>query len=185
MTDPIDMEVFEDTVHEWFSTATGLTTIWRDQSKVQPQRPFASLKIIAGPSPLSPDWEIRSNYDAGRPAGQEIELTTCVPSRLTVSCQVMSGSQNPTNNARFYMLKALGSLTKESTLALFRAQQIGIERNEDVQDIPELVGGEFDSRSGMDVVFGAPLNETEYNTYIEKVQIKSTALGIDETIVEP
>lgn len=185
MTDPIDMQEFEDTVYTWFSAATGLTTIWKNQSKTQPVRPYATLRVIAGPVPLSPLWEDRSDYDVGRPAGAEIEMTTCVPSRITVSCQVMSGSQLPNENARFYMLKAMAALSRESVQAVFREKEIAIEQNEAPQDIPELVGAEFDSRSQMDVIFGAPLNETEYDTYIEKVGLKSPELGIDVIIEEP
>ena len=182
LSQPIDMETFENTVHSWFTTATGLTAIWTNQSAPQPAKPYATLQVIAGPTQLSQHWETRTNYDVGRDPGEEVELETGVPCRITVACQVLVGqpaARQATTNARAYMLAASAALSKQSVLDLFAAEEIAIERVESPLDIPAIVGAEFDARSSMDVIFGAALNVSEFTGYMDKVELKSPALGID------
>lgn len=63
VTLPFDFSAAEDAIHDWFSTATGLTTVWRDQSAPQPAYPYGSLLIIAGPTKLGGQDEVRESTD--------------------------------------------------------------------------------------------------------------------------
>ena len=183
VSDPIDMEAFENAVHGWFSEVTGLETIWRNQSAPQPEYPYASLLVINGPDPLAPQWEQRYDTDLGRPAGQEMRVTVCVPCRFTVSCQVYVGTpdaRNPQVNALLFMTKAQSSLSLPSVLAVLWAAGIAVERSGSVQNISAIIEDAFASRANMDVVFGASLSLEELTGYLAKIQAESVSLGIDQ-----
>lgn len=55
VSEPLDFETFENAIHAWFSGSTGLTTVWANQSAMQPQYPYATLDVISGPS-ISGQW---------------------------------------------------------------------------------------------------------------------------------
>lgn len=46
---PITWGTIENGIHAWLSGATGLTTIWENQSAPQPAFPYASLQVTNGP----------------------------------------------------------------------------------------------------------------------------------------
>jgi len=182
---PIDMEAFENAVHEWFSTNTGLMTIWRQSSSPQPERPYGSLLRVAGPVAISPHWEVRASTDLSREAGKEIAQEACVPCRITISCQAhvaQPDGSNPNQNAEFYINKAQSSLSLPSVGVTFKAANISVLQPGEVQNLNQIVEDSFESRANIDVIFGASLSLTEYVGYIKTVQVKSTALGIDETV---
>jgi len=179
---PIDLKVFRDTVQAWFANATGLQTIWRDQSAMQPEYPFASLLIINGPDPVAPQWEERLSFDSGRPQGEEYQIDVGVPCMFTVSCQAyvgMPAARAANLNAVAYVARAQSALSLPSVLAAFREKNIAVVRPEAVLNLDELVGDAYVSRANMDVVFGASLSLSEYTGYIDKAELKSAQLGID------
>ena len=181
---PMDFEVFQNAVHEWFAEATGLETIWRDQGAPQPKYPYGSLKVISGPVTPSSLWEERRDYDEDRAAGQEIRLTTCSPCQLTVSCQAyvdQPDARHPGFDALQYLSRARAALSLESVRAdNFRPKGIGVISVNPPQDLSSLIEDAIVSRANMDVVFSAALNIEEYTTWIEKVHGTSTSLGIDQ-----
>ncbi len=181
--DPIDMESFENAVHSWFSDATGLVTVWREQSTPQPKLPFGSLLITTGPEPVAPQWEWRYDTDLGRPAGSEVRVTSGVPCQFTVSCQTYVGQpdgKNPQVNARYYINRALGDLQKFSVLTDLHAAGVGLVRTGGILNISEVIEDAYVSRANTDVTFGATLSIEEYIGYIEKIHAISTELGIDQ-----
>ena len=179
---PIDMEAFQNAVHNWFSSVTGLETIWRDQSAPQPKYPYGSLRVISGPEAVAPQFEQRRDTDLDRDEGEEVRLTECVPCRLTVSCQTYVGmpdARNPQLDAPYYMNRARGSLALESVRAELWVAKIAIERPGPVQNINEVIEDAYVSRANMDVAFAASLSVEEYTGYIAKVELESTGLGFD------
>ncbi len=182
---PINMETFENAVHEWFSTNTGLMTIWRQGSAPQPERPYGSLLRIAGPVAVSPHWEIRNSTDLTRAAGREVAQEACVLCRITISCQAhiaQPDGSDPNQNAEFYINKAQSSLSLPSVGAVFRAANMSVLQPGEVQNLNQIVEDSFESRANIDVIFGASLSLTEYIGYIKTVQVESTEFGIDETM---
>lgn len=182
---PIDMETVENAIHRWLSEATGLQTVWRNQSAPQPEYPYASLRIITGPDPIPEGFELRDLTDTGRPDGYEIEQNVCAPCLMTVSCQAYVEGEDgnkPSGNARSYLDKARAALFLPSQQALFEAAEISVVRSNPVTDISALTNERFVSRAGMDVQFNCVMNLSEYVGYIEKVAVESTALGVDEII---
>jgi hypothetical protein len=183
---PIDMKIFQDTVYDWFTDATDLFTIWRNQSGPSPGYPYAALQILNGPIPAAPQWETRRSTDLGRPAGEEVKFTTYVPCTFVISCQgyiKTPDARDPTQDATWYLNKAQSSLSLASVQTIFRAANIAYLTTSDVQNIPEIVGDAYTSRANIDVTFGATLQQEEFFGYINEVQTVSTTLGIDQTIV--
>lgn len=183
---PINMSDFEDAVHTWFVNATGLQTIWTNQSAPRPDYPYASLNVTAGPLPVSPIWELRDSTNLSRPAGQEIEFIGCVPCTFTISCQtyvVLDAANDPNYNALDYMVRAHGALSLPSFLSALETAQISVVDRGQVGGLPEeIVNDAYVSRSNLDVTFGASLNAKEYAGYISQVQIINTAWNIDKII---
>lgn len=182
---PIDMEAFQNAIHAWFAEATGLETIWRNQSAPQPEYPFAGLAILSGPEPSAPQWEQRFDTDLNRPEGEEVRISVGVPCRFTVSCQVYVGmpdARNPAINATAYMIAAQSSLSLPSVLADLCSAGIAVERPGVVQNLDEIIEDSFVSRAAMDVVLGAVLTLEEFTGFVSKVKVKSDSLGIDATL---
>jgi hypothetical protein len=182
---PISMSDFEDAIHTWFVNATGLETIWVNQSAPRPDYPYASLNITAGPIPVSPIWELRDSTNLSRPAGTEVEFIGCVPCTFSISCQTyvnLENANNPNYNSRDYIIRAHGALSLPSPLALLQAAQISVVDRGTVTNLDEVINAAYVSRANLDVTFGASLNAIEYAGYISQVQIKSTAFGIDTII---
>jgi len=180
---PIDFEAFENAIHSWFSDATGLETVWRQQSAPQPEHPYGSLQVIAGPTPESPAWDERCDTDLTRPRGQEIHEELVVPAQVTVSCQVhvpMPDARNPGYNAVSYVQRALGALAKPTVTDALRAAGVAVVRHGPVQNLNEVIEDAFESRANIDVIFRVSLTEDDYVGYIAKINAESTTLGIDQ-----
>jgi hypothetical protein len=180
---PIDMEAFQNAIHDWFSGSTGLQTIWRNQSAPQPEHPFGSLMILSGPEQYSPAWEERDETDTGRPLGEEIKQTVTVPCRFVVSCQAyveQVDARNPNHDAASYINKAKGALGLSSYLQDLNTANVSVSTVGPVQNLTALLESEMESRANMDVVFSSVLSLDEYVGYIEKVHATSTELGIDQ-----
>lgn len=178
---PLSIEDFENAIHDWFSTQTGLFTVWANQGVPQPEYPFGLLKILSGPIADSPAWDHIMETDLTRPRGQEIEDTTTVPAQITVSCQALvelPDGRNPVRDARSYILRALGSLSQYTVQSALRLAGIAIVRAEPVLNLTDEV--EEISRANLDVVFRVTLLERDFVGYIEKVHAESTQLGVDQ-----
>jgi len=177
---PIDMEAFENAVHAWFSSASGLFTIWQEQGAPQPDYPYGSLKIISGPTALAPQWEIRQTYDAARPLGQEIKFEYAAPCRFTVSCQAYA--KQGALPAVTYINRAMAALSTITTQTTFKVAGVAMERYSAVRNIGKIINETWLSRANIDVQLTALLLISEYTGYVTSVGIESTELGIDFTI---
>ena len=182
---PIDMLIFQGTIHTWFINATDLVTIWSNQSAPKPDYPYAMLQITNGPRPLAPQWEIRRSTDLGRPAGQEIEYNYHMPCQFDISCQAyidMENARDPNKNAVWYLNKAQTALSLLNVQTTLAESNVTYINTSEVQQINEVFGDAYKSRANIDVTFGTVLSALEYHTYIERVQIVSSSFGVD-TIV--
>lgn len=179
MTAPL--ELFENAVHAWFADAVGIETVWRMQSAPQPELPFASLRIIDGPTPIGRAITCQTELQ-GQPLGQEIKLESRLPCSVTVSCQVfvaMPDARNPGYNARTYIVLALTALSLQGVREALWSQGVSVITTGMVQDLSALAESEHESRANLDVTFGIVLTAAEYVGYIETVQLKSTGMDLD------
>jgi len=182
ISDPIDMEAFENTVHQWFSQASGLQTEWENQSAPQLPRPYGSLSITAGPRAVSHSWE-HQEIDSGiNERGKEILVVDVVQASITVSCKVHVGrpdSRNPTYNALNYINRAEGGLHTETYHSLFRTGNIAFQNIVLKDNIPNITGAAYKSAAVLDVMFGCILKVEELTGYIATVEVTGT---VDETL---
>jgi hypothetical protein len=186
MTDSMDMAQFEDAVHDWFAEATGLETVWRQQSAPQPELPFASIKVIAGPVRTGTPIVTETALPDPQPAGKEIEIKGIFPCSVTVSFQVFVGmpdARNPGYNARTYAVLAMTSLEMPEVRAVLWSKGISVLNVGAIQNLDVLVEAEHESRANIDVMFGIVLTREEFVGYIKTVHIESTSLGIDRDFV--
>ena len=182
---PINMETFENAIHQWFFEATEIETVWANTAKTMPDYPVGVLQLIAGPIPVAPQFEIRNETNLSLEPGSEIITTACVQCTFTVSCQVWVGGDDrwhPAANARYYLAIAQAALGLPSYLAGFKASEVSVVRSAAIQDISSVQEEAIIAKANMDVTFGAALNATEYNTYIEKMAGEGTFTGSSQTI---
>ncbi len=188
VSDPIDFQTFENSVHEWFSFSSDLLTVWRRASAPQPEYPFASLMTISGPTAAAPLWNLQEDYDVTRAAGKEIRTVASVPCLIVVSCQTyvdQRDSRIPQYAANSFMRKAQAGLTLPSVHAHFRSDGIAVTNYGPIQNIDQLIEDAWVSRANMDVTFGATLSVEEFDGYIASFELKSTSLGVDKVITLP
>lgn len=182
---PIDMLAFSNAIYSWFTGATGLTTIWADQSAPAPDFPYGTLKVIAGPAPSAPHHELRYTTNLGNPAGEEVEVEAVSPCTLTVACGAivnMPDARNPASNARQYIARAQSSLSLPSVNEALGAANIAYIDVPAITDLTRVIEDSFVSWVNMDVRFGATLSLKDYVGYIDKVQVELTGIGVDMLI---
>lgn len=173
---PIDWRTIENALHTWFSSTTGLETIWSNQDAPQPEYPYATLNIVAGPTRVSPHDESRTlseDLSGVTNVGQEIELGFMSPRMFTVGCQIHVGppaDSDPDCDARAFMSSAEAQLNLPSIQAGFKAANIAFVRTNNVNTLDLVVNGEFISRVTMDVEFATTSLVTERDTYLEGVK---------------
>lgn len=176
LSDPIDLQTFEDAVWEWFKTAIENEVIWAHQSTPRPDYPYGSLNIIAGPIAVGP-FERKISTDLNRPAGEEILFEIRVPCTMTVSCQAhvnIPDTRDPTVYARTLVSRAQARLYLPSVQEAFKAANCAVQRVGSLTNISAVVNDGNVSRVGMDVTFNAALSLDEYAGYIAKAHVTST-----------
>lgn len=179
----MDWATIQNALIAWFAAASGLTTIWANQNAPQPAYPYAVLNIISGPVVLGID-ETRATVDAADPpppAGQEIILETCGPRELTVSCQVLSSSDTPPNDARSLLTAAQAALRQIGMTEALNAAGLGVQQADAVMSIPNIANGRWLSRAAMDVRFNAWSSVTERTGYIQTTEAQATFTKEDGT----
>lgn len=172
LASPINVTALETAIYNWFVNATGLVTIWADQSSPQPAYPYGLLKIISPPKGVSPHWDTRDTTSLARPLGSEVELKRLNTASLTISCQCFAFTFT---SALDYMDKAEGSLSLDSYLSYLGAADIVVN---DIGAIVNLTGIIADSSVGhvnMDLFISVPKSAIEYIGYIKTVEISSTS----------
>jgi hypothetical protein len=184
MQDPVDIESIANATHRWFSEATGLTTVWAEQSSPQLERPFATLE----PSPVLPDfddWEERLSFDANRPFNEEYEAAHVVSCGWTLNCLVFVGppdSRNPRYNASAYLDKALAGLKLSSTKAAFENANFCFRSVLLRTNLPTQVGATRESRGILDLSFGCTMQAVERYGYANSFNLEIPDWGYSEII---
>lgn len=178
---PICWNTIECAIYDWVTGKVGWEAIWEDQNLPAPDYPYLSLKRSAvrreGGKP-----EIRTSTDLGRPLGEEIELLATSPVQFTLTVQAFmdeaSGANDPNVNSVQTATKLQASLGQLSVQSQLFQAGLSIIEELPVQDISEVVNGEFLNRAAFDVRFRTASVMTERTGFIEKVEVESTELGI-------
>lgn len=158
-------------IYEWFKDATGLPTIWEEQAQARPARPYASLNVLTGSTALGDDSQVQVSSGVFEMQGQR---------KFTVSCNIWS------DDALQRGEDVQTSLGRTDVLEKLRKAGLSVIDNSNVNELGQLFGTRWESRTQMDVVFGFNSKMKDRVGIIEKVELDSTDLpgGISE-IIEP
>lgn len=170
---PIAWTTIEDAIYDWIFAATGLATIWGEQDSPQPVYPYASLRVIAGPTKVAGQDEERITYDGGQPLGQEIGIEVAGLREMTVSIQVHARESDAlsTNHPRDMMTRAQSSLGLPSVLSALHVAGLSVIEEGAVQNVSEAIEDTWISRAMMDVRFGLAASIMERTGYIKDVEV--------------
>lgn len=182
---PINWQLLEDAIYAWFEEATGIEVVWANQDAPQPPYPFGTLNVIAGPTKVGGDDEVRSVTlsPAVLAPLPPIEMEYAGPREMTVSCQINVGAPfdgDPATHARALMTSAQSSLGLESVRVLLRAAGLAVIQELPVQSFDLQIADAWVARSQMDVRFGLAASVVEKVQAIENVHIESPALNVDD-----
>lgn len=181
---PIDWQLIEDAVHDWIVEEAALVPafVWENQNVTQPPYPYASAKIIEGPTKEGGKDEPRVR----NASGGQIEIVTVGPVAFTVALAFHldkdSGAYDPARNARFLASKAQASLGQPRVIAFLSEAGLAVVRELGVQDTSVVVNGEWLSRATLDVRLRTTSAMVERHGYIDKAQIEFP--GFIDTIVD-
>lgn len=187
VTSPINWTTTENAFYTWLVTATGLTVIWADQDAPQPALPYATLKIISGPTRVSQVDEVRQSYDAGQALGAEVALETGGPREITLSVQVYArqSATTPSSHPRDLLTRAQAALGMASYLAALQAAGVAVIEAMPVQDVSLKVDDSWSARAVMSVRFRLAASVTERVGYIAAVDVDPAYTKPDGSAVDP
>lgn len=162
--------ILEDTIRNWVVASTGLPqadVIWAEQTGARPVgNSFATLKI-GTLTPLGAVDEVATNYDAGRPAHQEIELQVRSLREFSVSVQFFSDDATGDTTARAYAQRAQSGLSLPSVRSNLQAAGLSPFDRGSVQVNSILLGNRWESRALLEPRFYVMLTDSEFTTWIE------------------
>lgn len=171
----IDWRTVEDALYDWFSTSTGLETVWEDQRAPQPTYPYASLNVLPGTSPMGAQSEHITEADGS--------ITMRRQRDFTLSCQVHvgpTGANTPECHARTLVDTAIMTLDSPVQAQLFSSAGIGIRGPlGEPQDLDLEISGEWISRTRVDIRFGVASTLNIAPGYFEKIGISSRLAGLN------
>jgi hypothetical protein len=164
-----------DGLRVWVRSATGLgdgNVIWADQNGPRPTSSFASLRI--GPLvSIGPVDEVVDLYDAGRDAGQEIELRVQGVRRFTVSVQVFTPGTLDATSAHALLTRAQLALALPSIRDALADAGVTVFSLGTVQNLSALKDVKFEGRALLEIGCYTLLSVSEFTTYIETVEPES------------
>lgn len=160
-------QTLENALHAWVSTASGVPVVWAEQTGARPQTgAFATLKLSALTQVGAVD-PVVTNYDAGRPAGEEIELQVQSLREFKLSVQFFS-SFNTTDTSAFARADAAQrALYLPSVRETLAAAGLSAFDPGAIQTVTVLIGTRFESRALFEVRFYVMLTLSEFTTWIE------------------
>lgn len=191
---PIDWEIVESALYDWLNQSLELDDhiIFSDQNVPQPEYPYATLKRI---SEIEEGGDSEVRYRTLDIDGNEVvdpadayknQAIFYESILLTFSVQfyvdARSGANDPISNAMALASKAKRALSLNSIQEILTAGGLSVVNEGTINDTSVVVNGEWVSRASMDVVFRTASVMTEEVDIIEKVNVKSNALGVDLTI---
>lgn len=182
---PFDRRAIENAIAAWIKRATGVTFIWANQNGARPAFPYITGMMSIANS-IGQD-EQRIDGDPPNPqVGQEVEIAACGLRKLVVSLNAYAGPNGDPeiDDARQHMDKARAALGLPSFVEDFRAAGMAIVQDEAIQNLDQLDGDTFLSRTQMDVSFCIASNAIEHVGYIATAEVTATDLGWNPEIFE-
>jgi len=181
---PFDWATVDSRLYDWVTRVLpGVEAIWADQNIPQPSYPYVHMKRAALVRPGGKD-EIRTSTDLGQSPGEEIEILATDQAEFTFNATAnvddSSGACDPAKNAMALLGKLQASLGLPTVQASLRAAKLAVIEPMGINDISLELNGQILNRASWDVRFRLVSEMTERTGYIEKVEVKAPALGIDQ-----
>jgi hypothetical protein len=171
----MDWHAFQNAISGWAQTATGLMAVWLHEARPITDKPFVTLQVISVVQP-EPDAIIRQD------PGQDTDLATavCMRRHVTVSCQVKTRTQHPSEYALLYAEKLRASLRRLDVMGELEVNGVVPLRAETIQVTAQEWANRMESRATLDVVFSASFAEMAPPTgWFDTVELSSDLKGTD------
>ncbi len=189
VTAPIDWQTIEDGLFDWFQEQSGLDPqriIYGNQDAPQPgDYTFAHLNILSGPIQLGGRDEIRYEYDAGAPAGEDLLPRICGLREFVLSCTVHTSlpeANSPALHSRAVMSRIQSSLSAPSVIRAFHSFGVSILDRGTLVDLSGIVNDGYINRTSLDVrLLTAANSEDERTTYIDTIGFTPDTVGGEMT----
>jgi len=171
---PVDWSVVEGAVYDWITAELpeGTGFVWENQNAPQPPYPYVSA-LVSSIVPEGGRKERRTQYDATKPAGEELDLVTfgTFTFTLTLSAHVDAdaGAYDPLCNAQAIATRLQWSLSKQSVCDTLSAANVAIVGELAQTDTSLVINEEWISRATLDVSLRGVAVVSESTTYIEQV----------------
>ena len=160
----------KNALHLWAETQTGISFAWADQDAPRLAYPYGTLKIMSSQG-VGAD-EVRRTFNVGN---DNLDTQVQGPRQFVLHLEAFS---EDTGAAQPYIDTLRDSLRLPSVRAAFFTANIGVIRPETALDIGAIVGGENESRWGLDVQFAGSATITDTATdYVKTVEITGTVSG--------
>lgn len=142
----IPWQKIQEGLARWVHGVTGLVTIWGrfPGGVLQPVRPYASLDIVSGPTPVGRDG-VGQRVVSGAPAGQELTPYIFGLRRIGITVDVFSGNADPANGlplavnladtAVSYVSSLLASLSIDSIVQQLKAAHVALSSFGEIRNL--------------------------------------------------
>jgi len=170
----IDWAGIETAIETWFETSTGISADWKNDSRPVRFKPRGFLRILS--SRRLGGTQLIYVEDTGAPAGSEMVPLAVAQHQFTLSVQVVSRSQKPSEDARFFLEKARTNLTSPTNKKILQDANLSISRSEALINMDTVFDNRVESRANMDIIFNTTECESftsEPTGFVDKVEISS------------
>jgi hypothetical protein len=182
----------EDAIRVWLTTGSGLAAgqVYLLDQDLRRTETTARIGFRLGDGrALEGTPELQTDYNAGRPAGQEVQYTAHTPRELVVSVQafapVPADGASSISPARNLLEDCRAALGLPSVRDALNAAGLGVMDAGNVQRIPKVTGATFEDRAVLDVRFNLTVTATEKTGYIASVAGQVTVSGVVKTFTKP
>lgn len=152
-----------DALRQWVANEADLVTIWSHPNAERPQRPYATIQLIASP-------RIGRAY-VGRP-NNDGEARVLLDRELTISAQVYESTNESDPRSAFQRCESLrDSLDKPSVREFLSGNGFSVRAIELLQDTPQLVDTRWEPRATLDVRFGLAKEMLDDVGVIEQIEV--------------
>lgn len=173
-------DAIENAIHDQIVLASGLDptkVIWDSQSRERPPSDFIDLNISELETLDPATNEEEQSYDANRPNGSQIQITTVEDVELKVMIQYYAVPPSGKTTAHARLAAVRTYLGREDVTDALWEDWIGLTNVGAVKRIPKVLEAEYESRAMFEATFRFKLSSTQFTTWIEHVNAKATLTG--------
>lgn len=194
---PVDWQTIDDAIYDWLNEILdmGDRIVWENLNEPQPAE-YPYLSVLR--SPMVSEGGIKEQRNRTLDAAGDVippgglatpaanEEIVVEPVAFTVAITALvgldEGGRDPNCDAMRILNKAKASIGLTSTKDRFNVAAIAVVDDLDVLDTSVVVNAEWVKKATLDVIFRTASVISEQTSFIDKVNVTSTDLGVDTTI---